>query len=417
MSGFELIACVVCPAAGLAYINAKVLRLPSAIGLMAIALLGSLLIVALDAGGVLDSAGLQAFVVKIDFARVLMHGLLGFLLFAGALHVDLADLRANRWVIFLLAVVATVLSTLIVGGATWLVLKWLGHPVSLADTLLFGALISPTDPIAVLGILKSAKVPQQLSIQISGESLFNDGIGVVLFIVIGGASQGGELSASHLLGLFAREALGGALFGLAIGYVGYRVLKSIDVYSVEVLITLAIVLGGYAVAERLHISAPIAAVVSGLVVGNQGRQLGMSDQTRHHVDLFWELVDEILNAVLFLLLGLQATRLALDRSLIAAMASAILITLAARFVSVAVTVPLLPRALVAPHYVKTLTWAGLRGGISVALALSLAPGPAQQTLLALTYAVVAFSILGQGLSLGWFLRRTSADASALAPTS
>lgn len=409
MSGVELIASIICLAAILGYVNARFLRLPSSIGLMATALLGSSTVVGLDRLGVLNSATIEAFVAQIDFAHVLMHGLLGLLLFAGALHVDLAELRANRSAVIVLAVVATVLSTLLVGTTTWALLRWLALPISFAQALLFGALISPTDPIAVLGILKSANVPRQLSIQIGGESLFNDGIGVVLFIVIGGVSHGGAVTWQSVLGLFAREALGGALFGVAIGYLGYRVLKSIDDYSIEVLITLALVVGGYAVAERAHISAPIAAVVSGLVVGNQGRQLGMSDETRLHVDLFWKLIDEILNAVLFLLLGLQATRLQLNRPLVLGMLLAIAIALAARFISVAATVPLLSRSRLPSNYVKILTWGGLRGGISVALALSLEPGPVRETILGLTYAVVAFSILFQGLSLKWFLKRLTAS--------
>lgn len=409
MSGVELIAAIICLAAILGYVNARFLRLPSSIGLMATALLGSSTVVGLDRLGVLNSATIEAFVAQIDFAHVLMHGLLGLLLFAGALHVDLAELRANRSAVIVLAVVATVLSTLLVGTTTWALLRWLALPISFAQALLFGALISPTDPIAVLGILKSANVPRQLSIQIGGESLFNDGIGVVLFIVIGGVSHGGAVTWQSVFGLFAREALGGALFGVAIGYLGYRVLKSIDDYSIEVLITLALVVGGYAVAERAHISAPIAAVVSGLVVGNQGRQLGMSDETRLHVDLFWKLIDEILNAVLFLLLGLQATRLQLNRPLVLGMLLAIAIALAARFISVAATVPLLSRSRLPSNYVKILTWGGLRGGISVALALSLEPGPVRETILGLTYAVVAFSILFQGLSLKWFLKRLTAS--------
>jgi CPA1 family monovalent cation:H+ antiporter len=405
MSGFEVLACIVALTAALAYLNAKFLRLPSAIGLMAIAMLLSLCTVGLDASGLFKSTVVEAFLARIDFARVLMHGLLGFLLFAGALHVDLADLRANRWSILLLAILSTVLSSFIVGGATWWILRWLGHDIGFVPALLFGALISPTDPIAVLGILKSAKLPPQLAVQISGESLFNDGIGVVIFTVVAAAQAGGNVSIPSMLGLFAREALGGAVFGLAVGYLGYRLLKSIDDYSVEVLITLALVVVGYTVAERLHVSAPIAAVVSGLVIGNQGRNLGMSDTTREHVDGFWHLVDEILNAVLFLLLGLQATRLELSRWLFLAMAIIVPLTLLARLASVALTVPLLRQSAKPPHYVKILTWGGLRGGISVALALSLEPGPVRGTILALTYAVVAFSILGQGLSLKWVLRR------------
>jgi CPA1 family monovalent cation:H+ antiporter len=410
MSGFEVLACIVSLTAILGYLNSKLLRLPSAIGLMATAMLLSLCTVALDASGIFESTAIDALLERIDFARVLMHGLLGFLLFAGALHVDLADLRANRWTILLLAVLSTFLSTFMIGGATWWILHWLGHDIGVAPALLFGALISPTDPIAVLGILKSAKLPRQLAIQISGESLFNDGIGVVIFIVIAGASGGDELSLTRILALFAREALGGALFGLAVGYVGYRVLRSIDDYSVEVLITLAVVVAGYAVAERLHVSAPIAAVVSGLVIGNQGRNLGMSDTTREHVDRFWHLIDEILNAVLFLLLGLQATRLEISRWLLVGMVLVVPVTVLARFASVAVTVPLLRGATKSPHYVKILTWGGLRGGISVALALSLEPGPVRGAILGLTYAVVAFSILAQGLSLKWFLRRLEHSA-------
>jgi len=403
MTGLHVAAIVICLAAAIGYLNAKLLRLPSAIGLMAIGLVGSFVILGLDATGLVDSTALGAFVARIDFAHVLMHGLLGFLLFAGALHVDLADLATHKWSILALALLGTLLSTFLIGAGTWLLLEWCGIALPFVQALLFGALISPTDPIAVLGIMRSAKVSDDLAVQISGESLFNDGIGVVLFVVIAAAADGSHPSLTGMAVLFLREAVGGALFGLAIGYAAYRVLRSIDDYSVEVLITLAVVVGGYAAAERLHVSAPIAAVVSGLVVGNQGRRLGMSDQTRHHVDLFWKLVDEMLNAVLFLLLGLQATRLQLNRQLAVAMALAIPLALVARLLSVGMMVPLLGYR--EPHAVKILTWGGLRGGISVALALSLSDGAARGTILALTYSVVAFSILVQGLTLGGMLKR------------
>lgn len=406
MTGFEIAACVVCLAASLGYVNARFLQLPSAIGLMAISLVGTFLVLGLEVAGVVSSDALEHFVERIDFANVLMHGLLGFLLFAGALHVDLADLSTHKWSVAALALGATLLSTFMVGLSTWLALRGLGLPVSLGHALLFGALISPTDPIAVLGILRAARVPDAIAVQISGESLFNDGVGVVLFVVLGAFAGGEPPSATQAVVLFLREAVGGSLFGLALGYAGYRVLRSVDDYSVEVLITVALVVGGYVVAERLHISAPIAAVVSGLVVGNHGRQHGMSDRTREHVDMFWKLLDEMLNAVLFLLLGLQATRLELSRPLILAMLLVIPIALSARLASVAMTVPLLRYK--APNAIKILTWGGLRGGISVALALSLPVGSARGTLLALTYAVVTFSILVQGLTLGPLLKHIAA---------
>jgi CPA1 family monovalent cation:H+ antiporter len=309
-----------------------------------------------------------------------------------------------------LALLGTVLSTFLIGTASWLVLEWCGTPLPFVQALLFGALISPTDPIAVLGIMRSAKVSNDLAVQISGESLFNDGIGVVLFVVISAAADGSQPSLAGMAALFIREAVGGALFGLAVGYAAYRVLRSIDDYSVEVLITLAGVVGGYGAAESLHVSAPIAAVMSGLVVGNQGRRFGMSDETRKHVDLFWKLIDEMLNAVLFLLLGLQATRLDVNRHLAMAMALAIPVALVARLVCVGTLAPLLGYR--EPHALKILTWGGLRGGISVALALSLPDGAARGTILALTYAVVAFSILVQGLTLGGMLRRISGPRKA-----
>ncbi|MEO8553172.1 MAG: cation:proton antiporter, partial [Kofleriaceae bacterium] len=315
MSGFELAAVMITLAAGLGYLNARFLRLPSTIGLMAIALIGSLVIVSLDELGAIDSGPIQHLVSQLDFGHTLMHGMLGLLLFAGALHVDLADLRANKWPIALLAGGGTLVSTLLVGVATYAMLSVLGAPLRFVDALLFGALISPTDPIAVLGILKSARAPAELSTQIGGESLFNDGIGVVVFVVVLAIASGHDVSAASVGAVFAREVVGGLAFGLALGYVAFRLLRSIDAYSVEVLITLAVVSGGYAAAEHLHISAPLAIVAAGLVVGNQGRQLAMSDVTRHHVDLFWELIDEILNALLFLMLGLEATRLRLTTGL------------------------------------------------------------------------------------------------------
>jgi len=406
MSGFELVALIIGLAAGVAYVNAKVLRLPSAIGMMAMGLLGSFVVVGLNRLGVVSSDWVEGLIARVDFGNVLMHELLGLMLFAGALHIDLAELSANKWSVAALALGGTLISTVLVGAGTYGLMFLLGPGISWGDALLFGALISPTDPIAVLGILKSAKVPSELSLQIGGESLFNDGVGVVLFLIIAAASNGANLGAGQVAALFAREALGGGLFGFLVGYLGFRLLRSIDDYSVEVLITLAMVVGGYATAERLHVSAPIAAVVAGLVTGNQGRRLAMSDQTREHVDMFWRLIDEILNAVLFLMLGFEATRLRWNSPhVVLAAVLVVPVVLLSRFLSVAAPVATLRLGRgFAPHAVKILTWGGLRGGISVALALSLPQSEAHDLTVLLTYSVVAFSVLVQGLSLSRLLR-------------
>jgi CPA1 family monovalent cation:H+ antiporter len=374
---------------------------------MATALLGSLFILALDAAGVTEVAPrVTELLDQVNLSYALLHGMLGILLFAGALHVNLGDLREFRLPIIVLALVGTVLSTAFVGFGSYLVLSTLGLDVALVHCFLFGALISPTDPIAVLGILKAAKAPRSLEITITGESLFNDGVGVVVFLAILGVATGGEVSAGSIARLFIQEAIGGAVFGIVIGYLGFRLLRSIDQYSVEILITLAMVLGGYVAAEHLHVSAPIAAVAAGLLIGNQGRALAMSDTTRDHLDTFWELIDEILNAVLFLLIGLEVVHLQLTAELLVASAIMIPLVLLARWLSVAGPLAALPafRAK-ARGAVALLTWGGLRGGISVALALSIPNGPARNVILVITYCIVVFSILIQGTTLGRLVRR------------
>jgi CPA1 family monovalent cation:H+ antiporter len=306
--------------------------------------------------------------------------------------------------------VGTVLSMLIVGGLSYWLLALLGLGLPLAQCMLFGALISPTDPIAVLDILKSARVPRSLEIQIAGESLFNDGVGVVLFLaVLSVASGGHDVTVTRVIALFAREAIGGAAFGLVTGYLVYRLLRSIDHYQTELLLTLALVLGGYALADRLHISAPIAAVVAGLLIGNHGRSFGMSDVTRDHLDKFWSLVDEIMNAILFVLVGFEFLRLAITTKVALAGAAMIPVVLLARVASVSAPLALLSRFLrFSPGAVGVLSWGGLRGGISVALALSTPTGPGHDLVVAMTYFVVAFSIFVQGLTLGRFARRFAA---------
>jgi CPA1 family monovalent cation:H+ antiporter len=401
MGFLDLCALLISLAAVFGYLNHRIIGLPTTIGIMLIAILASLGIVlvgALGFPGVLAQA--RAVVEGIDFDRALMHGMLSFLLFAGALHVDLSQLARYRWIVGTLATVGVVASTFMVGTAAWLVFTALGIDLPLIWCLVFGALIAPTDPVAVLAILKTAGVPPALETKVAGESLFNDGVAVVLFLVLSGVAVSGKpFDAGDAALLFAEEALGGALFGLLIGAAAYGMLKSVDNYQLEVLITLALVSGGYALAHALHLSGPIAMVVAGLLIGNRGRSFAMSESTRRHLDAFWELVDEVLNAVLFLIIGLEVLAVEGETGFLLAGALMIPIVLIARWVSVALPVRILRHRDLSPDTVKVLTWGGLRGGISVALALSLPPGPERELLLTVSYVVVVFSILVQGTTL------------------
>ena len=405
----DIIAICLVLTALLAYLNLRFVGLPTTIGVMVAALALSLLLVLLDtlgiAGGLRENEA--SFLRSIDFSSVLMQGMLSLLLFADALHVELNELRAYRWQIGLLAVLGTSLSTAVVGGLMWWLLPWLGLPLELSWCLLFGALISPTDPIAVMGILKSAGAPKNLEWVIAGESLFNDGVGVVIFsLLLGMLASGTVPGLGEGATLLLHEAGGGLLFGARLGYIGFRLLRSIDHYQVELLLTLATVMGGYALANWLHVSGPLAMVVAGLVIGHHGRALAMSDTTRHHVDLFWELIDEILNAVLFVLIGLEVVLIRFDGGIALVAVVAVLVTLAARALTVGLPVALGRSAFrLPPGAARVLTWGGLRGGISVALALLLPAGPQREILVALTYCVVVFSILVQGLSIGKLVRR------------
>jgi CPA1 family monovalent cation:H+ antiporter len=411
----ELIALLITLTALLAYVNHRTLKLPTTIGVMSIALSLSFLMISL---GELGFPGVErqveSIIREIDFGHVLMQGMLSFLLFAGALHVDLGSLASHRAPISVLATFGVITSTLMIAGAAFVIFDLVGLDLPFIYCLLFGALISPTDPIAVMGILKSARAPKSLEIKIAGESLFNDGIAVVVFAVLMKIAVGAEpVSAGDVAILFVEEAIGGVIFGLVTGYVAYQMLRSIDNYQVEILITLALVMGGYALATRLHVSGPLAMVVAGLLIGNGGRAFAMSAQTREHLDMFWELVDEILNAVLFLLIGLELVVLTFTRESILAALLLIPVTLLARFVAVGVPFTLMRRWVqFTPHAVKILTWGGLRGGISVALALSLPSGPERGPILAVTYVVVLFSIIVQGLSLGRVVRLVLGERSA-----
>lgn len=409
MELLDIIALLLSLAAVFSYINHRYIRLPTTIGLMFIALLVSLAIIALaQLGYAFPGQWARAVLQRIDFNETVMQGMLSFLLFAGALHVNLEDLAKQKWVIAILASIGVVSSTFIIGGLSWWLFGLLGLDVAFIYCLLFGALISPTDPIAVLGILKTAGAPKTLETKITGESLFNDGVGVVVFLVLLGIAASGEVTAGEVALLFVEEAVGGALFGLLIGWIAYRMLASVDNYQVEILLTLALVMGGYSIAGALHLSGPIAIVVAGLLIGNHGRVMAMSERTREHLDTFWELVDEILNAVLFVLIGLEVLALHFQASYLLAALVLIPLVLLSRFVSVGLPITLMRlRRDFTPHAVKVLTWGGLRGGISVALALSLPTGPERDLLLAVTYVIVVFSILVQGLSVGRLLRYTS----------
>ena len=413
MHPFDLLAVLLVLAAGLGYLNHRLLRLPPTVGLMALTLAASLAAVA--AGEVFPALEDQAaaFVRRIDFGQAVLKGMLGFLLFAGALHLDLGDLSREKAAIAALATVGVAVSTLLVGGLAWCLLALLGIPMPPTSCLLFGALISPTDPVAVLALLKRVGAPRPLEATIAGESLFNDGVGVVAFLGLLEAAGGGQgLDPLHLAALFLREAVGGALFGLAAGYLVYRLLKSVDNYQLEVLLSLALAVGGYALADALGLSGPLAVVVAGLLIGNPGRQFAMSRATVGHLDTFWELVDEILNAVLFVLLGLEVLAVRFTAGYLAAGLLAVPAVLLARLASVGLAVWLLrPWQAAGRGTVRVLTWGGLRGALSVAMALSLPRAmPGREVILAMTYVVVAFSILVQGLTIGPLARRWLAAA-------
>jgi CPA1 family monovalent cation:H+ antiporter len=409
VSTFEIAAILLAIAAACGYLNHRLLQLPASTGTLAVALLTSFGILALELllpGAPLRPA-IQRFVRDIDFNKTLMRGMLSFLLFAAALHVDLGGLIRNKWTIGALSTVGVIISTAIVGLTTWATFAMFNIPLPLMDALVFGALISPTDPVAVVGLLRELRAPENLEAQIAGESLFNDGVGVVVFLALLSMAGPPGSDAAHVTGrpaalalFFVREVAGGVLLGLAAGYVSYLALKSIDDHPLELLITLAVATGVYAAAFRLDVSGPIAVVVAGLFIGNPGRQFAMSRQTCENLDTFWSLMDYVLNAVLFLLIALEMFGVPQGVGAVKASLAAIPIALLARFVSVALPVSAMRARRSFRHgLIPILTWAGLRGGISVALVLSLPPLATKGYLLAATYGVVVFSILVQGLTM------------------
>ncbi|MEP7173798.1 MAG: sodium:proton antiporter [Aestuariivirga sp.] len=409
---FELAATLLTLSALLGWFNHKFLQMPHTIGLLVMSVVSSLILVVVDFAlpeqHLFDP--LTKALEQIDFRAVVMDGMLAFLLFAGALHVDLGQLRSRALQVGVLATFGTVVSTVIVGLAVWQAAKILGAPLTLPWAMVFGALISPTDPVAVMSILKNIKIPPHLEVDMQGESLFNDGVGIVLFtimVLFATGADGGTVTAPEIAELLVVEAGGGLLLGVAVGYLAYWAMRLIDDYGIEVLITLALVSATYALAQRLHLSGPLSVVAAGLLIGYHGPRNAMSDRTQTYVFGLWTLIDEILNSVLFLLIGLEVLILQFDKDALVIGAAAVPIVILARFIAVGTPALIAWSSRFMPtRNVPFLTWAGVRGGISVALALSVPAGPAKPSILAATYAVVLFSIIVQGSTLGFVARRT-----------
>ncbi|GAB4019309.1 sodium:proton antiporter [Spirosoma migulaei] len=409
MDFFTLVTLLTVIAALFAYLNTRWLKLPDAIGIMVLSLSFSVILISLNAIHPIWFSQVRQMVAQIDFGRVLFDVMLSFLLFAGAFHTDATQLRIERRSVMLFALVGVLLSTGLVGTGLYLIASWLGFALPYSLCLLFGALISPTDPIAVLGILAKFKLPESVKLNIVGESLFNDGVGVVVFatiyrIIVNGADS---ISVGEIGLFFLEEAGGGILFGLALGYGLFWLLRSINHYQTEVIITVAGVMGGYLLAQKLHISGPLAMVVSGLFVGDHARQEAMSRQTEEYIDKFWELIDSILNALLFVLIGLELLIIDFQTAYWMISFTTILLVLVARFISIWLPFKLARRWLdLDDNAPLMLTWGGLRGGLSIAMALSIPNAvPHKDLLVTLTYGVVLFSVIGQGLTLERLIRR------------
>jgi len=404
MDLFTIITILVVVSAVFAYINERFVKLPYTIGAMVITIVMSMV---LTFSGWIDPSltnPLKELITRIDFSKVLLEILLSFLLFAGALHTNFDQLRVQRGPILAFATFGVLLSTFLIGGAMYVLMGLIGLKISFVYCLLFGSLISPTDPIAVLGILKKVGVPKKLETKIVGESLFNDGVGVVIFLTIFAIAEVGfdNITFAEIGILLLEEVVGGILLGLALGYIAYRLMKSIDDYSVEVLITIAIVMGGYLLAQTLHFSGPLAVVVAGLIIGHDTvRGTSMSDTTELYVDKFWETWDALLNGILFVLIGLEILILPYDSTYIVAGLIAIPIILLARWISLSIPIAFYAKKLdFVPNTGVIMTWGGLRGGISIALALTLTTDMSRDPFLIITYIVVIFSIIVQGMSVG-----------------
>ena len=409
MDYFSIASILVVLSALFGYINVRFLKLPTTIGLMVITLVFTLVVVVIAQYDDTLYETEKALISSINFESLLLDIMLSFLLFAGALHTNFAQLKVQRWPILVFATFGVLISTFLVGGAMFYILGWMGFSVPFIHCLLFGALISPTDPIAVLGILKKAGAPKKLETKIVGESLFNDGVGVVVFLTIFAIAKNPNdaIVFSEIAQLFLQEVLGGVILGLVLGWICYRMLKTIDNYEIEVIITIAAVMGGTLLAHQFHLSAPLAMVTAGLIVGHDTiRENAMSDTTETYVDKFWELIDVLLNAALFVMIGMEMLVLTLEANYIYAGLLAIPILLICRYISLFLPVKIFEKRLeFVPKTTLIMTWGGLRGGISIALALGLTQDMNRELFLVITYLVVIVSIVGQGLTVGPIIKR------------
>ncbi len=402
MNLYEIFSIILTIAVAIGYINHRLVRMPPTIAIMVGSLLLSLLLIIIAQFGFADAeAHIAQILTKINFHDLLMNGMLSFLLFAGALSVDIGDLKSRQWEIGILATGSTLASAILVGGGIYFLLRWIGIDIPIVMCFLFGALISPTDPIAVLAIFKDLGAPKRLRISVAGESLFNDGVGIVIFLTIYQVAYiGGHPTFQSIATMFLQQAIGGVAYGALLGYIGYRLIKSIDDHKLEILITLMIATGGYTLAAVLNISGPLAMVVAGIFIGNRLRDAATSRESSDALNMFWELVDDVLNAVLFLLIGFELIILKITTTEIIAGLVTIPLVLLVRFITVSIPISVFKRfRTYSPHIIKILTWGGLRGGLAVALALSLPPSKARNLILAMTYAVVVFSIVIQGLTI------------------
>ncbi|MBP9191101.1 MAG: sodium:proton antiporter [Ignavibacteria bacterium] len=399
---FHIISILVVISAGFAIINFRILKYPVSIGLMIVSLVFSIVIIILDQIFPGMESILNRELMTLNFSELLLEGMLSFMLFAGAIHVSFDDLKSEKLPILLFSSLSVIISTILIGYISFYVLQLFGINVNILHTMLFGALISPTDPIAVMSILKTAKVSKSLETKIAGESLFNDGVAVVTFLAFLKMSKpGAEIDALTILRLFGQEAFGGILLGIILGGIGFRLIKNIDNYQVVVMITLAMVMGGYTIADITNVSGPLAMVIAGVITGNKSKKLGMSKLTAEYVEKFWELIDEILNAILFVLMGLQLLLIDFDLTVLLIAFISIFVCLFSRYVSVWIPSLLIRyKERISQKTLVILTWGGLRGGISIALALSILPEYNRELVVTVTYVVVCFTILVQGLTIG-----------------